>query len=191
MRCAGDVKGRVVIDACCGTGDLSLAFSRAGATVVGVDFTPEMLRIAAPAKPLSEGGYAQGDAMRLPLASRVADVVSVAFGLRNVADRVECMREMARVLRPGGLVLVLEFGMPRGAMMSAFYRFYFTRVLPFIGGLLSDRSAYRYLPDTVLEWPSAEELRSEMDAIGLTDCGFQRLTGGIAYLHSGRVPVDG
>lgn len=188
---AGPLEGRVVVDACCGTGDLTLAFAQAGATAVGVDFTPEMLRIAQPSKAVDQGGYAQGDAMRLPVGDRSADVVSIAFGLRNVADRRACLVELARVARTGGKVLVLEFGMPRGRLLAAGYRFYFTRLLPFIGGLLSDRSAYRYLPDTVLEWPSADQLRGEMETAGLVECDYQGLTGGIAYLHWGRVPSHG
>ncbi len=190
VGCAGTLEGSVVVDACCGTGDLALAFARAGARVVGVDFTPEMLRIARPEKPLERGLYAQGDAMRLPFRAAVADVASIAFGLRNVEDRRSCLREMARVLRPGGLVLVLEFGMPRGRFLGAWYRFYFTRVLPRVGGWISgDRDAYSYLPDTVLDWPTATELRAEMASLGLEDCGFRALTGGIAYLHWGRVPA--
>lgn len=192
VEAAGPVDGRVVVDACCGTGDLSLAFAEAGATVVGVDFTPEMLRIARPEKTLSGGVYAQGDAMRLPVQSQAADVVSIAFGLRNVADRRACLADLARVVRPGGIVLVLEFGMPKNRVTGAGYRFYFTRVLPLLGGIVSgDRAAYRYLPDTVLAWPSADELRDEMSALGLVDCGYRSLTGGIAYLHYGRVPAGG
>ena len=185
---AGDVRGRVVVDACCGTGDLAYAFAAAGARVLGVDFTPEMLRIAHPSRPLRGGAYAQGDALRLPVAAQAADVASIAFGLRNVADRGACLRELARVVRPGGLVLVLEFGLPRRRLVGPLYRFYFTRVLPLVGGLLSgDRDAYRYLPDTVLGWPGATELRDELGTAGLADAGFAALTGGVAYLHWGRV----
>jgi demethylmenaquinone methyltransferase/2-methoxy-6-polyprenyl-1,4-benzoquinol methylase len=185
---AGDVRGRVVIDACCGTGDLARAFAAAGARVVGVDFTPEMLRIALPKGGLAGGAYALGDALRLPVAARVADVASIAFGLRNVADRGACLRELARVVRPGGLVLVLEFGLPQGRLPGTLYRFYFTRVLPLLGGLVSgDPGAYRYLPDTVLAWPTADALRGELAAAGLAEPDCARLTGGVAYLHWGRV----
>lgn len=185
---AGDVRGRIVVDACCGTGDLACAFAAAGARVLGVDFTPEMLRIAVPARPLRGGGYAQGDALRLPVTARAADVASIAFGLRNVADRGACLRELARVVRPGGLVLVLEFGLPEGRLLGALYRFYFTRILPLVGGLVSgDRGAYRYLPETVLGWPTANALQDELDAAGLAEPGFAALTGGVAYLHWGRV----
>ena len=192
VRTAAEQLGRqpeLVVDTCCGTGDLALAFAEPGARVVGVDFTPEMLRIARPRKALERGVYVQGDAMGMPLVGGVADVVSIAFGLRNVADRGRCLRELVRLLRPGGVVLVLEFGMPAGRLSGALYRFYFTRVLPWIGGRISgDRDAYRYLPDTVLAWPTARGLRDEMGRAGLVDCGYRALTLGIAYLHWGRAP---
>ena len=188
VRQAGEVRGRRVIDVCCGTGDLALLFSRAGAQVTGVDFTPELLAVAHRRRPLAQGGYARGDALALPAPSAAADVVSIAFGLRNVEDRGAGLREMRRVLRPGGTALVLEFGMPRLRPLRALYRFYFTRLLPWIGGLVSgDAGAYRYLPDTVLAWPSAAELEREMLAAGFVGTGYAPLTGGIAYLHWGRV----
>ncbi|MCZ6597346.1 MAG: class I SAM-dependent methyltransferase [Planctomycetota bacterium] len=184
---AGKLEGRTVVDACCGTGDLSLLFAKRGARVVGVDFTSEMLGLARRGRPLERGLYAQGDALRLPLEPGVADVVATAFGIRNVADRSACLREMARVLRPGGLVLVLEFGLPKSRVLGALYRFYFTRVLPRVGGWIAgDREAYRYLPDTVFDWPDAETFQGEMLAAGLVDCGHRSLSGGIAFLHWGR-----
>jgi demethylmenaquinone methyltransferase/2-methoxy-6-polyprenyl-1,4-benzoquinol methylase len=186
---AGDVAGRIVVDACCGTGDLALAFAERGACVLGIDFTPEMLARACAAKALRRGGYVQGDALRLPVADGSADVASIAFGLRNVQDRKACLEELARVVRPGGLVLVLEFGMPSRAWLATPYRFYFTRVLPWLGGLVSgDHGAYRYLPETVLAWPSARALCGEMASLGLVEPGYRALSGGIAYLHWGRVP---
>ena len=160
--------------------------------VLGVDFTPEMLGIAADKKRLPSGGYARGDAMRLPVQGGVCDAVSIAFGLRNLADRGVGLAELARVLRPGGVALVLEFGMPRSRVLGALYRLYFTRILPFVGALVSrDSAAYRYLPDTVLAWPKADDLEREMRAVGLVDTGFTPLSGGIAYLHWGRASAGG
>jgi len=189
---AGDLEGRLVVDACCGTGDLALAFARAGARVLGVDFTPPML---VRARHKTEGPrtlFACGDALRLPVASGVADVASVAFGIRNVADRRRGLSELARILRPGGRVLVLEFSQPSGRVFGALYRAYFTRVLPRVGGWISgDAGAYRYLPETVLAWPSPDELRAEMEGLGLEACGFERLSGGIACLSYGCVPAGG
>ncbi|MCP3914440.1 MAG: ubiquinone/menaquinone biosynthesis methyltransferase [bacterium] len=191
LRQAGDVRGRTVVDVCCGTGDLSALFARAGARVVGLDFTREML-MRSPRK-LKDGYgpalFSHADALRLPLADDVADVASVAFGIRNVADRARGIAELARVVKPGGQVLVLEFTTPRRGPFGAVYRTYFTRVLPRVGRLVSkDSGAYEYLPRTVLAWPDPEAFQAEMEAAGLIDCGFERLTQGIACLHWGRVP---
>ncbi len=184
------LEGTTVLDSCCGTGDLSLAFADSGARVMGVDFTPEMLDYAL-VKGEKSGrsvGFARGDAMCLPLEEGRADLSTVAFGIRNVADRILGLREMARVVRPNGWVLVLEFTQPPGAVFSRLYRFYFTRMLPFIGKLVSkDNAAYRYLPDSVLSWPGADQFQREMESVGLADCGFEYLTRGIACLHWGRV----
>jgi len=189
----GTLVGARIVDACCGTGDLSLAFLDEGAHAVGVDFTAAMVRIAGE-KGAGRCGliFACGDAQALPLKGGGADAATIAFGLRNVSDRRLCLAELARTVRPGGRVHVLEFSMPPGAILGALYRFYFTRVLPLVGGLVSgDKGAYRYLPETVLAWPSPETLALEMGAIGLVDCGFERLSGGIACLHSGSVPGHG
>jgi len=189
---AGDVDGRVVIDACCGTGDLSLAFARAGANVIGVDFTPEMLEHAGKKVVASKRRalFAHGDALALPLRSACADVASVAFGVRNLSDARAGLAELARVTKPGGRVLVLEFTTPRGALLGRAYRWYFTRVLPALGRLVSrDAEAYSYLPRTVLAWPAPEEFQRELEAVGLVECGFRSLTRGIACLHWGRVPA--
>lgn len=186
----GTLEESTVLDSCCGTGDLSLAFAGTGARVLGVDFTPEMLEYALPKGEQSEREvlFARGDAMSLPLEDGQADLSTVAFGIRNVADRLVGLREMARVVRADGWVLVLEFSQPPGAIFSWLYKFYFTRVLPSIGKAISkDDAAYRYLPDSVLEWPSAQAFQREMEEVGLVDCGFEYLTRGIACLHWGRV----
>jgi demethylmenaquinone methyltransferase/2-methoxy-6-polyprenyl-1,4-benzoquinol methylase len=192
VEAAGELHGRSAVDACCGTGDVTLELAGAGAHTVGVDFTPEMLVRArekqARASPL-DIFFAHGDALRLPIRSGVADVCTNAFGIRNVADRGQALREMARVLRPGGRLLLLEFTMPPGSILSALYRAYFTRLLPLVGRSISrDADAYRYLPRTVLAWPSPEELQREMESIGLVECSHRLLSRGIACLHSGRVP---
>jgi demethylmenaquinone methyltransferase/2-methoxy-6-polyprenyl-1,4-benzoquinol methylase len=190
LESAQDLRGKSAVDACCGTGDVTLELAGAGATAVGVDFTPEMLIRAREKGRRARAGsavFARGDALRLPVRSGTADLCTVAFGLRNVADRSQALSEMARVVRPGGRVIVLEFTLPPGRFLGAFYRFYFTRVLPAIGAWISrDREAYSYLPRTVLAWPSPDELQREMEAIGLVDCTHRLLSHGIACLHSGR-----
>jgi demethylmenaquinone methyltransferase/2-methoxy-6-polyprenyl-1,4-benzoquinol methylase len=186
---AGDVRDALVVDACCGTGDLSVEFARSGAQVIGVDFTREMVA-RAPKKLVDEATratFVHGDALHLPVPDGACDVASVAFGIRNVADPDEGLRELRRVLRPDGTVLVLEFTTPPGRLMGALYRFYFTRVLPLIGRLLSrDREAYDYLPRTVLAWPLPDAFQQQMEEAGFRDCGYQLLTGGIACLHWGQ-----
>jgi demethylmenaquinone methyltransferase/2-methoxy-6-polyprenyl-1,4-benzoquinol methylase len=169
--------------------------AREGARVLAVDFTAEMLALAArkPAVGPPHGPerhavhYARADALHLPLFDRSADVATIAFGLRNLADRRAGLEELARVLRPGGRLLVLEFSLPPPGAIGALYRLYFTRVLPAVGGLVSgEREAYRYLPDTVLAWPSPGVLQREMEEVGLEACGYRLLLGGVACLSWGR-----
>lgn len=186
-RAGVDLSGRIALDVACGTGDLAAALDAAGAKVLGIDFTYEMVALAP--KKLRPGHWLQGDAMRLPVAGESVDIVTIAFGLRNVADRREAFREMRRVLRPGGMLLVLEFGMPDRDLFGRVYRGYLTHVLPRIGGALSgNRSAYTYLDDTVQKWPDADTLRKEMSADGFEDCRVERLWRGIACLHTGVAP---
>ena len=189
VRQAGVPGGGLWVDVCTGTGDLAFEFAQAGASVLGVDFTPQMLTLARRKAPDDGVLFVEGDALCLPVANRCADLAAVAFGLRNVAQRLEGLREMARVVRPGGSVIVLEFSMPPGRVLGGLYRGYFTALLPKIGGLVSgDPGAYRYLPDTVLAWPSPQELEGEMRDVGLVDCGHRLLTRGVACLSFGRVP---
>lgn len=188
-RAGEDVQ--VVVDACCGTGDLGLEFAKGGATVLGVDFTQEMLEHALPKRVKSKAPilFTNGDAMLLPVGSQVADVATVAFGIRNVEDRTQALKELMRVLRPGGRVVVLEFSQPPGAIFGRLYRFYFTKMLPAMGRLWSrDDDAYSYLARTVMAWPSPQKLREEMEQAGLVNCDFELLTRGIACLHWGNLP---
>lgn len=188
-RAGGDLTGKVAVDVACGTGDLSAVLDRAGAQVVGVDFTFEMLAHA-PQK-LRPGHWVQGDALGLPLVDDSADVVTMAFGLRNVADRRQCFRELLRVVKPGGKVLILEFGMPDRDLFGRVYRGYLTHVLPKIGGVLSgDQAAYRYLDTTVQAWPDAQRLADEMVEDGFATAECERLFRGIACLHTATAPAS-
>lgn len=179
-----------VLDLCCGTGDLALALGRAGqATVVGMDFCHPMLLRAAekfgrarPRAPL----IAEADALRLPFSDGSFDLVTVAFGFRNLADYEGGLREMFRLLRPAGQAGILDFAEPRGALFGPLYRFYFRRVLPRLGGAISgDRGAYTYLPASVEKFPSPEELAEWMREVGFRDVAFRSFTGGVACLHTG------
>lgn len=186
---AGPLSGCRAVDACCGTGDLTLELAAAGAEVVGVDFSPQMLQRAERKPGRGKQVFAHGDALDLPLEDDSCDVATVAFGIRNVADRRAGLRELSRVVKPGGKVIVLELSMPPGAILGRAYRFYFDSLLPRIGKLVSgDSAAYRYLPDTVMAWPSPEEYEREFAEAGLDGCGFRRLTRGICALHWGTVP---
>jgi len=186
-RAGGRLEGRHALDVACGTGDLARALRKAGAEVLGVDFTFEMVARAPRKDP--EVRWVQGDALALPVPSGAFDVATIAFGLRNVADRRLALRELHRALRPGGRALILEFSMPREDLFGRAYKRYLMHVLPRIGGALAgDRSAYAYLDDTVRGWPEPERLADEMREDGFVDVRVERLWRGIACLHSGVRP---
>jgi demethylmenaquinone methyltransferase/2-methoxy-6-polyprenyl-1,4-benzoquinol methylase len=177
----------------CGTGDLSLTLAEAGAAhVVGLDFCRPMLALAA-RKAEARGRtlpWIEGDALRLPFAAATFDVVTCAFGLRNLADVEAGLREFRRVLRPGGTLAVLEFSRPVVPGFRALFQFYFTRVLPRVGGWVSGaRGAYEYLPDSVSRFPDQARLADLMREVGLVAVEYENLTGGIAALHRGVRPV--
>jgi demethylmenaquinone methyltransferase/2-methoxy-6-polyprenyl-1,4-benzoquinol methylase len=179
-----------VLDICCGTGDLVLALERLrGAPVMGSDFCHPMLIFAA--RKLARGRRRsplfEADALRLPLADHSLDLLTVAFGFRNLANYQAGLEEMRRVLCPGGTVAILEFSQPPHAVFAALYHFYSRRILPRIGGAISgDHGAYTYLPESVKKFPSASELADAMRRAGFARTEYEYLTGGIAALHLGR-----
>ena len=178
------------LDVCSGTADLLIEFlgrspDRRG---LGVDLSSAMLvRGASKLKQRGmgeRGRVASGDAERLPVRSGRFDAALVAFGIRNVGDPLAALREMFRALRPGGRAVVLEFSMPRG-LLGRLYRLYFRQVLPRIGGLVSDRSAYAYLPASVERFATPAAFAALMAEAGFADVRFVPLTGGIAHLYRG------
>jgi len=193
VRLSGARPGDAVLDCASGTGDLALAFKRrvgADGRVVGTDFCKEMLD-SAPAKAAREGlqmEFQVADAMDLPFADNSFEVASIAFGIRNVDDPVKCLREMARVVRPGGRVVVLEFGQPTG-FFGALFRFYSKAIMPRIGGLLTgNRAAYEYLPRTSAAFPAGERFLALMEETGAYQTRVAHpLTFGTAYIYVGTV----
>jgi len=177
-----------VMDLCCGTGDLTLTLHDAGkAHVVGVDFCHPMLVLASQkaAALRNPPPVLEGDALQLPFSDSSFDLVTVAFGFRNLAEYDTGLREMFRLVRPGGRVGILEFSEVTGLLRPA-YRFYSSRILPRIGGWISgDSSAYSYLPASVERFPSPDELKERMSTVGFRDVGYRRLTFGVACLHVG------
>jgi demethylmenaquinone methyltransferase/2-methoxy-6-polyprenyl-1,4-benzoquinol methylase len=186
------------LDVCTGTGDLALAIAAAaprGVRVVGSDFCHAMLEIARQKKTPTGADqpvdFVEADSQQLPLASDLFQCVTVAFGLRNVADTDQGLREMTRVCRPGGQVLVLEFSKPSIVGLRQLYGFYFSHVLPRVGQWMArnDKSAYEYLPESVGKFPDGQALADRMTAAGLVDVTFQPLTFGICTIYVGTKPA--
>lgn len=181
-----------VLDVACGTGDLSLTLFESGqARIVGVDFCRPMLDVAASkaGKSGSQIPFVEGDALNLPFSDRSFEAATIAFGLRNLASVEWGFKELLRVLKPGGRLAVLEFSKPKAPVLRSLFKFYFTKLLPLFGGLISgSKSAYQYLPDSVSRFPNQEELAKLMTQAGFDEVAFQNLTGGIAALHLGTRP---
>jgi demethylmenaquinone methyltransferase/2-methoxy-6-polyprenyl-1,4-benzoquinol methylase len=179
------------LDLACGTGDLTAALRRVtSGRVVGMDFCHPMLVIGLKkcfkSDPPADISLAEADALQLPVRDSSFDAVSIAFGLRNLEDYREGLREMNRVLRPGGVLAVLEFSRPGLPVFRHFYQFYFSRILPRLGAWFSGVAGpYTYLPDSVSKFPNQEELKALMESVGFSDVEYSNLTGGIAALHLG------
>jgi demethylmenaquinone methyltransferase/2-methoxy-6-polyprenyl-1,4-benzoquinol methylase len=181
--------GARVLDLCCGTGDLMLALqARSGAVVFGSDFCHPML-VAARQKVEQRrvrSSLFEADALSLPVADGSVDLVTMAFGFRNLANYQHGLVELMRVLKPGGLAAILEFSTPPNPLLSRLYDYYSRAILPVIGGLISgSKEAYSYLPESVRKFPGAPELADQMREAGFTNVRFERMTAGIAALHLG------
>ena len=192
-RCAAALDlpaGAKALDLCCGTGDQAAAIQRRGeATVVAADFCLPMVHLAR--RKFSRWRTAHphllsGDTLSLPFADDSFDAVTVSFGLRNLADLDAGLAEIQRVLRPGGEAAFLEFALPKPVLLRKAYLLYFERLLPAIGRLVSPNpSAYRYLPDSVLEFPQRRAFLDRMAEEGFIELGWDDLSAGIVCLYTG------
>ena len=177
--------GDDVLDACCGTGDLALAAHEAGGKVVGVDFSERMLARARRKSSAIE--WVRADALALPFADAAFDAATVGFGIRNLADLEAGLRELARVLKPGGRLACLEITRPRGALRP-FFRLWFDGLVPLAGKFLPGGAAYSYLPASVRRFPGPEDLAAAMERSGFAAVSWRLLGGGIVALHVARRP---
>jgi demethylmenaquinone methyltransferase / 2-methoxy-6-polyprenyl-1,4-benzoquinol methylase len=180
--------GDRVLDVATGTGDLAMALKRRvgdDGEVVGTDFSERMLELAR-AK-ADDVEFEQGNALDLPYADGSFDAATVGFGARNFSDLARGLAEMARVVRPGGRVVVLEMTAPERPPLSWFFRLWFDRLVPLMGRVAGDPAAYSYLPSSVRRFPNARGLGAAMAAVGLVDVRWVVTAGGIIAIHSGRV----
>jgi demethylmenaquinone methyltransferase/2-methoxy-6-polyprenyl-1,4-benzoquinol methylase len=177
--------GDRVLDACSGTGDLALAARERGGDVTGLDFSQAMLDRAR--RKSREVEWVQGDVLALPFADATFDVATVGFGIRNVADLEAALRELARVLRPGGRLACLEITQPSG-FLRPFFRLWFDRLVPLAGKLLPGGAAYTYLPASVRRFPGPGDLAAACERAGFTDVSWRLLAGGIVAIHVGTRP---
>ncbi|HEX2112292.1 MAG TPA: class I SAM-dependent methyltransferase [Gaiellaceae bacterium] len=177
--------GDRVLDACCGTGDLAIAARHAGGEVTGVDFSEAMLERAR--RKSAAVAWVRGDVLALPFDEASFDVVTVGFGIRNVADLEAGLHELARVLRPGGRVASLEITQPRGALRP-FFRVWFDGLVPLAGRVLPGGDAYTYLPASVRRFPGPADLAAAMERAGFSDVRWRLLAGGIVSIHTATRP---
>lgn len=178
-----------ILDLCCGTGDLTLALEKKhGGPILGCDFCHPMLVEARGKAEAQHCGSAlfEADALALPVADGALDLVTIAFGFRNLANYDKGLAELLRVLKPGGVAAILEFSQPTNPVFAAAYGFFSDTLLPLAGGLISgSREAYSYLPASIRRFPAAEELAQQMTRAGFARAEFQRMTFGAVALHLG------
>ena len=193
---AGRPAGQEILDIACGTGDFSIAIARAmapGSRVTGLDLSEGMLAVMR-AKLAASGledrvACVQGDSEALPYADAAFDCVTIAFGIRNFEHRETALREILRVLKPGGKLVILELSVPSNPVIRWFYKLYFTGLLPIIGGKISgDKAAYRYLPASVLNFPGRDEWMATMRACGYAGVRHKAFTLGICRMYIGLKP---
>ncbi len=183
VRYSGAAPGDRVLDCATGTGDLAIAFHQSTGSAIGTDFVAEMIDIAR--RKSSEIPFALADVTELPFADRSFDIASIGFGIRNVGDPYRAIAEMTRVLRPGGRLIVLEFGQPQAPLFGKVYDLYRTRILPALGGMLTgNREAYAYLDRSSARFPSGSAFLSLLGESGaFVALDYKPQTFGIAYLY--------
>jgi demethylmenaquinone methyltransferase / 2-methoxy-6-polyprenyl-1,4-benzoquinol methylase len=179
--------GDRALDVATGTGDLAVELRSRGAEVVGMDFSEAMLELARQKAP--EVNFEPGNALELGYADGEFEAATVGFGARNFADLRQGLSEMARVVRPGGRVVVLEITTPERPPLSWFFRLWFDRLVPLMGRFAGDPDAYSYLPNSVKRFPSARALAEELAAVGLVRIRYVITCGGIIAIHAGEVPA--
>lgn len=188
VRAVRAQEGETILDLAAGTGTSSEPFVDAGARVVPCDFSFGMLAVGKERRP--DLPFTAGDATRLPFADGSFDAVTISFGLRNVVDTVGALREMLRVVRPGGRIVICEFSQPTWAPFRTVYTEYLMRALPKVAGAVTkDAGSYQYLAESIRAWPDQQELGRLLLQAGWGKVGFRNLTGGIVALHRGTRPV--
>ena len=184
-------KSPVIIDVATGTGDLAIAAMKLKPSrISGIDISRTMLEIGK--EKIERKGFTgkidliQGDSEKIPFDDNIFDVAMVAFGVRNFSDPLKGLSEMKRVIRDGGMIMVLEFSKPSGFLFKPLYNFYFRNILPFFGKLFSkDNTAYSYLPDSVMKFPENDEFLKLLLQAGYSDTHQRKLTGGVASIYTG------
>lgn len=184
--------GGGILDVATGTADVALeiaAYTPDSVTVTGVDFSPQMVELGR--EKVKQSVFSNRITLHvapcesMPFDDNSFDSATIAFGIRNVVDRLVGLKEILRLLKPGGRIVILEFSNPRSKVIKAAYNFYFLKILPLVGGLISNFSAYKYLPDSVLEFPSQEEFEKIMSEAGFRSVMHKDLTFGIATVYTG------
>lgn len=188
VRAIGPKPGERILDVAAGTGTSSAALARHGAQVVAVDFSPGMIEVGQRRHPSIE--FVQGDAMALPFKANEFDAATISFGLRNVADPVKALKELYRVVKPGGRVVICEFSKPPRALLRAGYGAYLKYVMPRVVGISSSNpEAYTYLADSINDWPDQVTLSQWLRGAGFTRVAYRNLTSGVVALHRGHKPA--
>lgn len=200
VRLAGSRPGERALDVCCGTGDIAFRLARRGAEVVGLDFSEPMLAVArerataanrgAGDSPASTPRFRQGDAQALPFPDETFDLVTVGYGLRNLASWETGLREMWRVAKPGGRLLVLDFGKPDWPLWRRAYFFYLRRVVPVWGKMFcGDAQAYAYILESLAHYPAQRGIDQKLRALGAAEARLYHLLGGVMSINYARKPV--